>query len=98
METGDPADFLTLLLLLGHPKVNLKAVTIARGTAAQVGLVRRALSWFGRDLPADAFDLDYPKDCVSTWQYPPTPTLRPRATQNPLLMCCSGNVTSEPSW
>src|SRR5437867_351136 len=69
METGDPDDFLTLLLLLGHPRVNLKAVTIAPGTPAQVGLVRRALSWFGRDLPVGAFDLNHPKDCVSKWHY-----------------------------
>lgn len=68
METGDPDDFLTLLLLLGHPAVRLKAVTITPGSAAQVGLVRRALSWFGRDdLPVGAFDLDHPKECVSLW-------------------------------
>ena len=30
METGDPDDFLTLLLLLGHPQVNLKAVTVTQ--------------------------------------------------------------------
>ena len=28
METGDPDDFLTLVLLAGHPRVDLKAVTI----------------------------------------------------------------------
>ena len=28
METDDPDDFLTLLLLLGHPQVNLKAYGI----------------------------------------------------------------------
>lgn len=68
METGDPDDFLTLLLLLGHPAVRLKAVVITPGTTRQVGLVRRALSWFGRDdLPVGAFDLDHPKDCVSGW-------------------------------
>jgi hypothetical protein len=69
METGDPDDFLTLLLLLGHPAVNLVAVTITPGTAAQVGLVRRALAWFERDIPVGAFDLDHPKECVSPWHY-----------------------------
>ena len=44
METGDPDDFLTLLLLLGHPQVNLKAVTVTPGTREQVGLVRQALA------------------------------------------------------
>lgn len=32
METGDPDDFITLLLLLGHPRVNLLGVTITPGT------------------------------------------------------------------
>jgi len=70
METSDPDDFITLLLLLGHPMVNLKAVTITPGTPDQVGLVRRALSWFGREhLPIGAFDLSHPKDCVSAWHH-----------------------------
>jgi inosine-uridine nucleoside N-ribohydrolase len=59
METGDPDDFVTLLLLLGHPRVNLKAVTITPGTPDQVGLVRRALEWFGRSIPVGAYDLDH---------------------------------------
>ncbi len=68
METGDPDDFLTLLLLLDHPGVDLVAVTITPGTPAQVGLVRRALEWFGRaDLPVGAHDLDHAKPCVSSW-------------------------------
>src|SRR5262249_13369353 len=57
------------LLLLGHPAVRLKAVTITPGTPAQVGLVRRALSWFRCDLPVGAFNLDHEKDCVSAWHY-----------------------------
>jgi pyrimidine-specific ribonucleoside hydrolase len=69
METQDPDDFLTLLLLLGHPQVNLKAVTITPGSAHQVGLVRRALSWFGKDLPVGANNLDHLKPCVSSWHY-----------------------------
>ncbi len=59
METGDPDDFLTLLLLLGHPQVNLKAVTVTPGTPDQVGLVRRALEWFDRKIPVGAYDLDH---------------------------------------
>lgn len=35
METADPDDFITLLLLLGHPLVNLKAVTVTPGTKDQ---------------------------------------------------------------
>lgn len=59
METGDPDDFLTLLLLLGHPAVNLKAVTVTPGTPDQVGLVRRALEWFGREIPVGAHNLEH---------------------------------------
>jgi inosine-uridine nucleoside N-ribohydrolase len=69
METNDPDDFLTLLLLLGHPRVRLRAVTIMPGSPHQVGLVKRALSWFGADLPVGAFNLDHPKPCVSPWHY-----------------------------
>jgi inosine-uridine nucleoside N-ribohydrolase len=59
METQDPDDFLTLLLLLGHPRSDLRAVTITPGTPDQVGLVRRALEWFGRDIPVGAHNLDH---------------------------------------
>ncbi len=69
METGDPDDFLTLLLLLGHPRVDLKAVTVTPGAADQIGLVRRALTWFGRDMPVGAFDINHPKSCVSAWHF-----------------------------
>ncbi|CAK9057839.1 unnamed protein product [Durusdinium trenchii] len=39
METGDPDDVLTLLLLASHPNVNLRAVTITPGSMEQVALV-----------------------------------------------------------
>lgn len=67
METQDPDDFLTLLLLLGHPEVDLRAVTITPGSAHQVGLVRRALGWFGANIPVGANNIDHPKECVSAW-------------------------------
>ena len=67
METQDPDDFLTLLLMLGHPEVDLVAVTVTPGTPEQVGLVREALSWFGVDIPVGAYDIDHPKQCVSLW-------------------------------
>lgn len=81
METGDPDDFITLLLLLGHPRVNLIGVTVTPGTPDQVGVVRRALDWFGRSIPVGAFNLEHrvrePRDgrhgrrgaCVSSWHY-----------------------------
>ena len=84
METGDPDDFITLLLLLGHPQVNLVGVTVTPGTPDQVGVVRAALRWFGREIPVGAFNLEHrPKSadapgegrhgrrgmCVSSWHY-----------------------------
>ena len=69
METSDPDDFMTLLLLLGHPRVDLRAVTITPGTPEQVGLVRWALRALGRDIPVGARDLDHGKQCVSAWHY-----------------------------
>jgi len=69
METGDPDDFLTLLLLCGHPDVNLKAVTVTPGSRHQIGLVRWALEQFGLDIPVGAFNIDHPKRSVSDWHY-----------------------------
>jgi inosine-uridine nucleoside N-ribohydrolase len=75
METGDPDDFVTLLLLLGHPRVRLLGVTITPGTPDQVGVVRRALEWFDRKIPVGAFDIEHrpptqtKRLCVSPWHY-----------------------------
>lgn len=69
METSDPDDFLTLLLLLGHPKVNLKAVTITPGTEEQVGLVKWACKLFNKDLSIGSFCPTHDKKCVSDWHY-----------------------------
>jgi pyrimidine-specific ribonucleoside hydrolase len=97
METGDPDDFLTLLLLLGHPAVTLKAVTVTPGAPDQIGLVRRALSWFGRDLPVGSNNIDHPRNCVSAWHYrvygnfPPSREAEP---VGPLLArLCDANTT-----
>ncbi len=69
METQDPDDFFTLLLLLGHPKVNLKAITITPGSTHQVGLVRQALNWFDVDIPLGAHNIKHPKPSVSQFHY-----------------------------
>mmetsp|Transcript_63817 Transcript_63817/g.118602 ORF Transcript_63817/g.118602 Transcript_63817/m.118602 type:complete len:352 (-) Transcript_63817:108-1163(-) len=47
METGDPDDVLTLLLLAAHPRVDLRAVTITPGSMEQVELVRWILAQVG---------------------------------------------------
>jgi len=59
METGDPDDFITLLLLLGHPMVHLKAVTIVPDTPDQIGFLRYVLNRFNRnDLLVGIFNMD----------------------------------------
>lgn len=109
METGDPDDFLTLLLLLGHPRVNLLGVTVTPGTPDQVGVVRRALAWFERTIPVGAFNLDHavraPGDgrhgprgaCVSSWHYNaygPMPASRDAAPGPELLRELCGPKTT----
>ena len=76
METSDPDDFLTLLLLLGHPEVDLQAVTITPGTREQVHVVRQALSWFNKDIAVGAFNIDHVGECVSAWHYKAFPRLK----------------------
>jgi len=97
METADPDDFLTLLLFLGHPEVNLKAVTITPGSAHQVGLVRRALSWFGRSIPVGAFNIDHPRACVSSWHaraYGQAPPSRDAEPGWEVLLRCGNDQTT----
>jgi len=81
METGDPDDFLTLLLLLGHPEVNLVAVTVTPGGADQIAMVRWGLARFGVDIPVggvhdptrlerdDVRQFERIKERVSGWHY-----------------------------
>lgn len=69
METGDPDDFLTLIFLLGHPKVNLKAVTVVPGTREQIGVVKFACNLMNKNIPIGSFDVDRNKKCVSKWHY-----------------------------
>lgn len=81
METGDPDDFLTLLLLLGHPEVNLIAVTVTPGGADQIAMVRWGLAQFGVDIPVGAYhdpmrlerddlkQFQRVKERVSRWHY-----------------------------
>jgi len=67
MESNDQDDYLTLLLLLGHPKVSLKAVTITPGSVYQVGLVEQTLQIFDKEIPIGAFDIGHTSICVSFW-------------------------------
>lgn len=98
METGDPDDYLTLLLLCGHPRVDLRAVTVTPGTPKQVGLVRRALKAFGLDVPVGAYNLDHPKQgCVSSWHdvaYGPIPESRDADPGGEVLCRCLDERTT----
>jgi inosine-uridine nucleoside N-ribohydrolase len=98
METSDPDDFLTLIFLAGHPSVNLKAVTIMPGTAAQVGLVRHALNeWFKLDIPVGARKIDSEKQAVSHWHYDAYGTIPPSSDAAPadevLRQTCNQDTT-----
>ncbi len=96
METGDPDDFLSLLLLLGHPRVRLKAVTVTPGTAEQIGLVRKALSWFDLEIPVGAYDLGRDKRCVSPWHQRAYGAIKPSLEAEPggelLHRCCDAGT------
>jgi len=97
METSDPDDFLTLLFLLGRTDINLKAVTITPGTPDQIGLIQTALSWFAKKIPVGAYDLKYPKSCVSSWHYTVfgniTPSLDAIEGSEVLIQYCDENTT-----
>jgi len=98
METGDPDDFLTLLLLADHPAVRLRAVTVTPGTPDQIGLVRWALQRLGKaDLPVGAFDLERDKQCVSAWHYRVYGNIPPSRDAAPavevLLAVCNASTT-----
>jgi len=100
METGDPDDFITMLFLGGHPRVNLKAVTVTPGGLDQFALVKWGLAQLGKgDLPvgvgrAKKADSKY----VSSIHYkafgeiPPT-NEQPVPAEQVLLECCDQNTT-----
>jgi pyrimidine-specific ribonucleoside hydrolase len=97
METSDPDDFLTLLLLLDHPSVDLRAITITPGSPDQVGLVRTAVSWFGRTLPIGVFRIDPTKAAVSRWHTdaygPMVPSVDAEVGAEVLLAQCNAHTT-----
>jgi pyrimidine-specific ribonucleoside hydrolase len=97
METRDPDDFLTLLLLLGHRAVNLRAVTVVPGTPEQIGLVRWATEEvFARQIPIGAFNPRQTKSHVSDWHYAAYGQPRPaeaRSGCEVLVENCDANTT-----
>src|SRR5258708_36226525 len=98
METDDPDDFLTLLFLAGHPRVNLKAVTVLPGSPEQIGLITFALrEWFQLDIPVGAHNLNSPKPSVSQWHYDAYGKIAPSRDATPaaevLIAYCDSDTT-----
>lgn len=97
METSDPDDLFTLLLLAGHPQVNLKAVTVIPGGADQIGLVRHMLELFGLDIPVGFHNLDPEKPRVSRWYYDVYGAISPSRDAQPaaeiLMQQCDETTT-----
>jgi inosine-uridine nucleoside N-ribohydrolase len=57
METGDPDDLITLLLLLNNPEVNLKGITCYQGSPIQIGLIHHVLKKANRlDIPVGGWN------------------------------------------
>lgn len=74
METGDPDDLITLIMLLVNPDANLKAVTCYQGSPLQIGLIKHVLSLANKDIPVGGWNLEKPaelspyyKSVVGNW-------------------------------
>lgn len=74
METGDPDDLITLLMLLNHPEVNLKAVTCYEGSSVQIGLIEHVISLSGKNIPVAGWNSEdkelnpYYQEVVGKWK------------------------------
>lgn len=62
METGDPDDLITLLLLLANPDVQLRAVTCWQGSPIQIGLIKHVLALANVDIPIGGLNESDPKE------------------------------------
>lgn len=69
IETSDPDDALTLAILCTHPKANLVGVTVTPGSNHQIGVVKKILSKFDKNIPIGSYKLNYGKECVSSFHY-----------------------------
>lgn len=68
METGDPDDLITLLLLLKNKQINLKAVTCYQGSPTQIGLIQYIISLSGKDIPIGGWNTEEPKELIKYYQ------------------------------
>lgn len=58
METGDPDDIITLLLLLNNDKVQLKGVTCYEGSSLQIGLIQHIIDLSGKVIPVAGWNTE----------------------------------------
>jgi inosine-uridine nucleoside N-ribohydrolase len=65
METGDPDDYFSLVLLCCHPRVTIRCVTVTPGTKDQVSFVRAVLEKFQLKIPVGSRKPDHNKNCLS---------------------------------
>lgn len=74
METGDPDDLITLLMLLNNPDINLKAVTCYEGSPVQIGLIEHVIGLSGKKVPVSGWNSEnkelnnYYAEVVGTWE------------------------------
>ena len=75
METGDPDDLITLLLLLANPDVELRGITCWQGSPIQIGLIKHVLSLANLDIPVGGLNEVEPQELspyytniVGKWQ------------------------------
>ena len=63
METGDPDDLITLLLLLNNPEVNLLGITCYQGSPIQIGLINHVLKLANQtDIPVGGWNPIEPRE------------------------------------
>lgn len=68
METGDPDDLITLLLLLLNPQVSLKAVSCYQGSPLQIGLIQHIINLSGKNIPLGGWNSEEPKTISPYYQ------------------------------
>lgn len=68
METGDPDDLITLIMLLLNPDANLKAVTCYQGSPLQIGMIKHVLKIANKDIPVGGWNPDEPSEISPFYQ------------------------------
>lgn len=62
METGDPDDLITLILLLVNPDVQLRGITCYQGSPIQIGLIHHVLKLADKDIPVGGWNCEEPSE------------------------------------